>query len=277
MKDVHDRNIVKSVSIFKNRNLIIIGIFFPLIFTVIWWILRPSQPNSPFISAINTQANIPLFTTNVPVSTMPADTHTSDFTIPIISKENTEVHIDGTCDQKNEYKDATEVTFTDYNGEADYIFLEHDNRNLYICFNAKIGSDIGRMGTVFLDSMVAQTRRISVDVHIIAPIQSTWEGPNTDLSSGKWTWIQKLELNSLWKGASTTVQESYEAFEFSIPLTDWPNRGNLGYCNAPFRIGVYHQWVNAQGDGYGWPSAKPNYWNEPNQWQVARLADAPCP
>ncbi len=176
------------------------------------------------------------------------------------------VTLDGDCISTAEYSDAAIFGFRDYAQFQGTLYLKHDDKNLYVCMVGNVGSAADRFAAVYLDTddgqeSIAQADDVQLSVRITDSVTAAAVGAG----DGGYT----PTVVEGWQAIGTTNGDIDRA-EYIIPLTL-----TGGLCNAPFGIAVYHHWVAATGDDYGWPG---NQWyDQPLTWQTAILSSSSCP
>lgn len=183
-------------------------------------------------------------------------------TIPKTSKI---VSLDGACG-KSEYQQAVGYEFPDANNGVAVVALQHDAKYLYVCFEGVTGEHANRFVSVYLDTNGAGEAVAQGDDY---SLRAEIESGNTlsKRGTGVYNGYEAFEL-SAWQ-AVTIATNSGESAEYAIPVSF------LGAsCGAPFGVAVYHQWVTAVGNDYGWPSSQ--FFDQPQTWQESILENAPC-
>ncbi len=176
------------------------------------------------------------------------------------------VTLDGNCINGDEYSDAANLSFSDYLGFQGVIYLKHDDTNLYVCLYGRRGPKEDRFAAVYLDTNNGQEDFAQAnDIQLTVRITDSATSANIGTGAGGYTPTTIGGWQAMGDGNA-----DLDMAEYAIPITL-----TGGLCEAPFGIAVYHHWLTATGDDYGWPS---NQWyDQPQTWQTAILSSSPCP
>lgn len=185
--------------------------------------------------------------------------------VVVIPRDDETVTPDGNCDTGSEYGKAIKFQFNE-DSISGTVYLKHDATHLFLCMEGMSGTDARRFASVYLDTdngreHWAQGDDYSLRVDIITATESSWVG--TGVPNG-----YTSTLLTDWTAVVNYGAHDVAEYKIAITLTG-------GLCNTPFGIAVYHHWLAGTGDDYGWPS---NQWfDQPQTWQTAQFAEAPCP
>lgn len=190
----------------------------------------------------------------------PAAISQGQFVIPL--GQDT-VTVDGFCNTDLEYSDAASAVFADYGGSG-RIYFKHTATDLYVCVIGTVGPNRDRFFRVYLDRDNGREAwaepddlglQVDIATGLLGVVQGTGSGGYTSASAIGWT--------------AVATTDNYDAAEYRISV-----RLTNGWCENSFGLAVYHHWMTAPGDDYGWPS---NQWyDQPQTWTEAVLSGAPC-
>lgn len=183
--------------------------------------------------------------------------------IPLVN----EADVDANC---GEYGQAAMATFQDANGVTGAVYLQHDSSNLYVCMEGAAGTFSDRFASVYLDPQgdgasydFARQDDYGLWVDIPGPGRRTMAG--TSVANG---WVAAPGMDGAWQ-ASAQTSEAGDVAEWRITM----GRFFVAPCEL-FGLAVYHHWLSAVGDDYGWPS---NTWfDQPRTWQTAKIDSGAC-
>lgn len=183
--------------------------------------------------------------------------------IPLVN----EADVDADC---GEYGQAAMVTFDYADGTVANVYMQHDSSNLYVCMEGAPGSFDDRFASVYLDPQgdgagytFARQDDYGLWVDIPGPDRRTMNG--TNVAGG---WVPAPGMDSAWQ-ASAQTSAAGDVAEWQVQL----GRFNIQTCEL-FGIAVYHHWLTATGDDYGWPG---NQWyDQPRTWHAAQIDSAAC-
>jgi uncharacterized repeat protein (TIGR01451 family) len=180
------------------------------------------------------------------------------------------VTVDARCDPASEYKDAASYDFTDVDASgapiSGTVYLKHDGAYLYICMKGSNGGYPDRFARIYLDTTndresYAGPNDFALQIGIVTPTPSSYKG--TGVANG----YVATPING-WSAATTWGNGDMAEYKIPINVTG-------GWCGAHFGLAVYHHWVLAVGNDYGWPSNK--FFDQPQTWQEVVLGGtAPC-
>ena len=184
--------------------------------------------------------------------------------------QGTTVTTDGRCDPASEYGDAASYNFDDVSVTggpvSGTVYLKHDSTYLYVCMRGPLGGFADRFASVYLDTTndregYAGPQDFALHVGIVTPTLSSYKG--TGVANG----YVATTING-WAAAATTGNNDVAEYAIPINVTG-------GWCGAHFGLAVYHHWVLAVGNDYGWPGRQ--YFDQPHTWQEVVLGGtAPC-
>ncbi|MCZ7571632.1 MAG: hypothetical protein M5U01_24040 [Ardenticatenaceae bacterium] len=168
------------------------------------------------------------------------------------------VKLDGSCDSSSEYRDALALPFDDAFKVTGTVYIKQDSTSLYICMRGAAGSFASRFVSVYVDTQgdrepVAEEDDLAFRVNIMDGKTNSYRGsgvPNGYVSYPLRGWSAKARFGN-----------SDEA-EFVIPLALIG-----GSCRQPVGLAVYHHWVTAVGNDYGWPNSR--FFDQPQTWGEA--------
>lgn len=144
--------------------------------------------------------------------------------------------------------------------------MKHAGGNLYLCVEGVPGMVKNRFFSVYLDpengkESFASSNDRAFHVEVTTGALSAYRG--TGVANG-WTPITVPG----WDARASSTPNG-ESGEFRIPI----NLANLK-CGKLFGLAVYHHWVAAVGDDYGWPSNQ--FFDSPKTWAEVGLGGASC-
>lgn len=189
--------------------------------------------------------------------------HTDDLVIPT---SQSPLVLDGQC---NDFDETLGIAWQT-NSQTRTVSIAYTRDHLLVCVQAPVGKLYERWIGVYLDPQfdagpdtLAQPNDWTLQINLDLGKISSQTGNGT----GGYT-----AATTLWHGQRTHSADT-ESAEFQIPLYGL----HLGECGRSFRIAVAHQWVNAVGEDYFWPTGA-NY-NHPATWATANLTGttALCP
>ncbi|MBV7330099.1 DNRLRE domain-containing protein [Chloroflexi bacterium TSY] len=194
---------------------------------------------------------------------------TQAITIP---QSATVIDVDGFCNTDVEYRDALQVQYGDFNGQIGTIYLQHSNKYLFVCVRGPNGVRDDRFFRLYLDIDHGQEQFAEED-DIGLELGPLTQAKRDVIGTGRGNYLPTT-FPFTWLGSarvdvSNDVNIMDEA-EYQVPLPAFER-----YCGASFGIAVYHHWMQAVGDDYGWPTNM--FYDQPVTWVDATLAGRDCP
>lgn len=184
-----------------------------------------------------------------------------------IPYSQTTVNVDGLCDA-DEYGGANRL-FYNYapGGPQGVIRMQHDGNNLYVCVQGIAGTYDDRFFRVYIDSdngkePYAERDDYAFQADVLSAANSSYVGTGVPDGYVPFPFVG-------WLAATDVVSGQAESAEFSIPAEMLTR-----HCGQRFGIAVYHHWLTAVGDDYGWPSNM--YFDQPHTWAEALLQNPGC-